>query len=107
MPKKFVGENSKSAAARARKEEVKNEKKAKEQAAKEDAYWADNDKAVQKKLQRKVYFTEVLCLRRNESWIFVHFSLRIILRGCRKPDLLNFLLFVFFSKKRNEGSKRR
>lgn len=36
MPKKFVGENSKSAAARERKNAVKNEKFEKEQTVKED-----------------------------------------------------------------------
>src|SRR5689334_13959471 len=53
MPKKFVGENNKAAAARARKEAVKADKIEKVEKAKEDAYWADDDKNVLKKQQRK------------------------------------------------------
>lgn len=54
MPKKFVGENSKAAAARARKSAVKDEERTRQEKAKEDAYWADDDKHVQRKQQRKV-----------------------------------------------------
>ncbi|KAI1720819.1 coiled-coil domain-containing protein domain-containing protein [Ditylenchus destructor] len=53
MPKKFVGENSKATVARARKEAAKTEKIEKVEKAKEDAYWADDDKHVQRKQQRK------------------------------------------------------
>ncbi|XP_022096741.1 coiled-coil domain-containing protein 124-like isoform X2 [Acanthaster planci] len=53
MPKKFQGENSKAAAARARKAAVQNEKLAAKQKAEEDAYWEDDDKHVKKKQQRK------------------------------------------------------
>ncbi|KAF5888810.1 coiled-coil domain-containing protein, partial [Clarias magur] len=53
MPKKFQGENSKSAAARARKAEVKAAADAKKQAELEDALWQESDKHVLKKEQRK------------------------------------------------------
>uniref|UniRef100_UPI00398E7E9B coiled-coil domain-containing protein 124 isoform X2 n=1 Tax=Pristiophorus japonicus TaxID=55135 RepID=UPI00398E7E9B len=54
MPKKFQGENSKSAAARARKAELKAAADAKRQRELEDAYWKDDDKHVARKEQRKV-----------------------------------------------------
>ncbi|KAJ8679717.1 hypothetical protein QAD02_015504 [Eretmocerus hayati] len=53
MPKKFVGENSKAVAARARKNAVKeaeNERKAKEA---EDRAWQDDDKQLAKKKQKQ------------------------------------------------------
>ncbi|XP_048416117.1 coiled-coil domain-containing protein 124 [Stegostoma tigrinum] len=54
MPKKFQGENSKSAAARARKAEQKAAADAKRQQELEDAYWRDDDKHVARKEQRKM-----------------------------------------------------
>lgn len=54
MPKKFTGENSKSAAARDRKNAAKSEEQQRIAKAKEDAEWADDDKHVVKKQQRKV-----------------------------------------------------
>lgn len=54
MPKKFQGENSKSAAARARRAEAKAAADAKKQKELEDAYWKDEDKHVMRKEQRKV-----------------------------------------------------
>lgn len=54
MPKKFQGENSKSAAARARKAEAKAAADARRQKELEDAYWKDEDKHVMRKEQRKV-----------------------------------------------------
>lgn len=54
MPKKFQGENTKSAAARARKAEAKAAADAKRQQELEDAYWKDDDKHVMRKEQRKV-----------------------------------------------------
>ncbi|KAI6203188.1 hypothetical protein M3Y94_00527900 [Aphelenchoides besseyi] len=53
MPKKFTGENSKSAAARARKDQTKTEERERVAKQKEDAQWVDDDKNVQKKMQRK------------------------------------------------------
>ncbi|XP_056319940.1 coiled-coil domain-containing protein 124 [Danio aesculapii] len=53
MPKKFQGENSKSATARARKAEAKAVADARKQKELEDALWEDNDKHVVKKEQRK------------------------------------------------------
>ncbi|XP_028818915.1 coiled-coil domain-containing protein 124 [Denticeps clupeoides] len=53
MPKKFQGENSKSAAARARKAEAKAVADARKQKEVEDALWEDNDKHVMKKEQRR------------------------------------------------------
>lgn len=54
MPKKFQGENSKSAVARARKAEAAAQEKLKKDKALEDAYWQDDDKHVQRKQARKV-----------------------------------------------------
>ncbi|XP_063770481.1 coiled-coil domain-containing protein 124 [Pseudophryne corroboree] len=53
MPKKFQSENTKSAAARARKAEAKAVADAKRQQALEDAFWQDDDKHVMRKGQRK------------------------------------------------------
>ncbi|KAJ7308163.1 hypothetical protein JRQ81_008679 [Phrynocephalus forsythii] len=53
MPKKFQGENTKSAAARARKAEAKALADAKRQKELEDAFWKDEDKHVLRKEQRK------------------------------------------------------
>uniref|UniRef100_A0A1W7RAT8 Coiled-coil domain-containing protein 124 n=1 Tax=Hadrurus spadix TaxID=141984 RepID=A0A1W7RAT8_9SCOR len=52
MPKKF-GTNTKSAEARARREEVKQAEKEKKQREAEDALWRDDDKHVLRKLNRK------------------------------------------------------
>ncbi|VDK33821.1 unnamed protein product [Taenia asiatica] len=52
MPKKF-GTNTKSQEAREKKEAAKELQKAKQAKAEEDAYWEDNDKHVNRKLQRK------------------------------------------------------
>ena len=54
MPKKFQGENTKSAAARARRAEAKAAADAKKQKELEDAYRRDEDKHVMRKEQRKV-----------------------------------------------------
>lgn len=53
MSKKF-GINTKSADARARKDVVKQANERDKQQKLEDEYWHDDDKQVQKKLQRKV-----------------------------------------------------
>lgn len=54
MPKKFVGENSKAVAARARKVASKEADNAKKQKEAEDAYWRDENKQILKKAQKKV-----------------------------------------------------
>ena len=56
MPKKFSGENSKAVVARARISEARESEKARIESEKADAYWADDDRIVQRKLQRKVGF---------------------------------------------------
>uniref|UniRef100_A0A914GV71 UDP-N-acetylglucosamine--dolichyl-phosphate N-acetylglucosaminephosphotransferase n=1 Tax=Globodera rostochiensis TaxID=31243 RepID=A0A914GV71_GLORO len=53
MPKKFQSENTKAVASRARKTEAKATERARDEQAKEDAHWRDDDKHVQKKAQRK------------------------------------------------------
>ncbi|XP_004698197.1 coiled-coil domain-containing protein 124 [Echinops telfairi] len=53
MPKKFQGENTKAAAARARKAEAKAAADAKKQKELEDAYWRDEDKHAMRKELRK------------------------------------------------------
>ncbi|NXC08652.1 CC124 protein, partial [Orthonyx spaldingii] len=53
MPKKFQGENTKSAAARARRAEAKAAADARRQQELEDALWKDEDKHVMRKEQRK------------------------------------------------------
>ena len=53
MPKKFKGENTKSAVAKARKQEQRSEEIAKKEKEKEDEYWRDDDKHIAKKQQRK------------------------------------------------------
>lgn len=54
MPKKFKGENSKAAEAKARKTAQKDADDQRKQQQLEDEYWKDDDKHLQKKLQRKV-----------------------------------------------------
>lgn len=54
MPKKFSGENTKATAARTRKAEARQVELERIETQKEDAYWADDDKHVQRKLQRQV-----------------------------------------------------
>lgn len=54
MPKKFLGENSKAVAARARKTAVKEQQHAQKQKQLEDQFWEDNDKHVVRKQQKKV-----------------------------------------------------
>jgi hypothetical protein len=54
MPKKFKGENTKATAAKERRSAQQAEIQAKKQKDQEDAYWADDDKHVAKKQQRKV-----------------------------------------------------
>lgn len=54
MPKKFQGENSKAATARARKAEAKAVEDARKKQQEEDALWQETDKHVLKKGQRKV-----------------------------------------------------
>ena len=49
MPKKFVGENSKAVAAKARKNEKAEAEKSKKEKEKLDAEWADDDKSAKKK----------------------------------------------------------
>ncbi|XP_071502917.1 coiled-coil domain-containing protein 124-like [Diadema antillarum] len=53
MPKKMRGENSKAVEARARKADAKAAAEAKKQKEIEDAYWKDDDKHANKKIQRK------------------------------------------------------
>ncbi|WAQ97775.1 C124A-like protein [Mya arenaria] len=53
MPKKFKGENSKATVARDRKAAERAEQLAKKEAAEEDAAWADDDKHIARKQQRK------------------------------------------------------
>ena len=55
MPKKFQGENTKAAVSRARKADAKAVEKERQDREKEDALWTDDDKHVQKKMQRKVF----------------------------------------------------
>ena len=54
MPKKFKGENSKVAEARARKSAAREQTEAAKQKAIEDEYWRDDDKHAAKKQARKV-----------------------------------------------------
>ncbi|XP_046752203.1 coiled-coil domain-containing protein 124 [Diprion similis] len=53
MPKKFVGENSKAVAARARKAAVKEAETSKKVQEAEDKAWQDDDKQLQKKKQKQ------------------------------------------------------
>lgn len=63
MPKKFQGENSKAATAKARKAEAKAVADARKKQQEEDALWEETDKHVLKKGQRKVsYVTKIVSL---------------------------------------------
>lgn len=67
MPKKFQGENSKAATARARKAEAKAVADARKKKEEDDALWQETDKHVLKKEQRKVscLSSVVLCSAKN------------------------------------------
>ena len=68
MPKKFKGENSKAAEARARKESKRQEELEKKQKALEDEYWRDDDKHALRKQQRKVCAVPLLAqIKSNQS----------------------------------------
>lgn len=54
MPKKFIGENSKAVAARARKAAVKEAETIKKALEAEDRAWQDDDKQLLKKKQKQV-----------------------------------------------------
>lgn len=54
MPKKFRGENTKAVEARARKAAAVNDEADRRKRDADDAYWADDDKQLAKKSQRKV-----------------------------------------------------
>lgn len=54
MPKKFVGENSKAVAARARKAAAKEAEHSRKAQEAEDKAWEDDDKTIQKKKQKQV-----------------------------------------------------
>lgn len=54
MPKKFVGENSKAVAARARKAAAKEAENIKKAMEAENKAWEDNDKQLLKKKQKQV-----------------------------------------------------
>lgn len=54
MPKKFVGENSKAVAARARKAAAKEAETIKKALEAEDKAWQDDDKQLLKKKQKQV-----------------------------------------------------
>ena len=53
MPKKFTGENTKSAQARARKDAVRKDEQERKLKEAEDKLWEDNDKHVLRKQERK------------------------------------------------------
>ena len=54
MPKKFKGENSKSAVARERKSAVREAEERDKRKKEEDEYWRDDDKHVVRKQGKKV-----------------------------------------------------
>lgn len=82
MPKKFQGENSKAATARARKAEAKAVADARKKQQEEDALWQETDKHVLKKEQRKVScsFSVVSCWNsfwfQNVAWICLYILLK-------------------------------
>lgn len=55
MPKKFVGENSKAVAARARKAAAKEAENTKKALEAEEKAWQDDDKQLLKKKQKQVF----------------------------------------------------
>ena len=70
MPKKFKGENSKAAEARARKEQKRVDEQESKQKALEDEYWKDDDKHALRKQQRKV---KIIC----NSYYYILFVLNV------------------------------
>lgn len=60
MPKKFVGENSKAVAARARKAAAKEAENIKKAMEAEDKAWEDNSKQMLKKKQKQVRFSIII-----------------------------------------------
>ena len=69
MPKKFKGENTKAADARARKAAVREAEEEKRRKDEEDAAWRDDDKHVARKQDRKVGGIKTSAVQRNGSMI--------------------------------------
>uniref|UniRef100_A0A8C1Y008 Coiled-coil domain containing 124 n=1 Tax=Cyprinus carpio TaxID=7962 RepID=A0A8C1Y008_CYPCA len=79
MPKKFQGENSKSATARARKAEAKAVADARKQKELEDALWQETDKHVMKKEQRRKRENDIsLGSNDNDDPAFSVFSFSLV-----------------------------
>ena len=72
MPKKFKGENSKAVDARARKAAAQHAAEEKRQKDAEDAYWADDDKHVARKQQRKVPLSPLSLLEDGPGHLIVN-----------------------------------
>ena len=62
MPKKFVGENSKAVAAKAKKAAAKDVEDAKKKKDLEDSLWKDENKQVLKRQQKKVFGIAIFIL---------------------------------------------
>ncbi len=105
MPKKFQGENSKSATAKARKAEAKAVVDARKQKELEDALWEDNDKHVMKKEQRKVglnslFKTYVLKSMENHRLSgsnYLHFTFMLLAHAFIQSDLQCIQAIFFVS----------
>lgn len=73
MPKKFVGENSKAVAARARKAAIKDAENSKKAQEAEDKAWQDDDKQLLKKKQKQVM--HLFNINSNYSFYSFNFQL--------------------------------
>jgi len=88
MPKKFKGENSKAAEAKARKESALREQKERIDKEKEDALWEDNDKhnAVKQKRKEEKEKKRLEQLERKKELQQLHDEEMSSIKGCKQPQ---------------------
>lgn len=83
MPKKFVGENSKAVAARARKAAIKDAENSKKAQEAEDKAWQDDDKQLLKKKQKQVMHLFNI----NSNYSFYSFNFQLTQEELEKKRL--------------------
>lgn len=98
MPKKFQGENSKAATARARKAEAKAVADAHKKKQEEDALWQETDKHVLKKEQRKVSYASTMVSCLNSSSCSLTFAVFVLLGVCDTALATSWMIGALFAE---------
>lgn len=102
MPKKFVGENSKAVAARARKAAAKEAETVKKVKEAEDKAWEDNDKQVLKKKQKQVRASRIT-IDKNIK----HVKETIVSAAFGTRDVMHILLYSGRSREKTSTAIRK